>query len=129
MFKIVARVSPKIVTMNIRKTHGISSECTLFQQKIDHIIASRKRLKSPQEMAIEFSNAKRIDHEKKVTEYWNFFADELIKHKSGQFLIKHPSDDIVDEIMQIASNFGYTVEFDLPNVTGRCYVIINDGKI
>jgi hypothetical protein len=75
----------------------------------------------------EFANAKRIDHEKKVTEYWNFFRDEIMKKRCGYFMITHPTGDIMNEIIQIAFGYGYLVEFKRDRTV--CYVVINGGKI
>jgi hypothetical protein len=127
MFTISRRLVPKLASNYFRKNHG--PEYSFFQQDqdIDHIIARRKPLKSYDELQKEFANANRIDHEKKVTEYWNYFRDEIVKQRCGYFMVTHPTADIRNEIIQIAFGYGYKVEFKKD--CSACYVVINGGKI
>jgi hypothetical protein len=102
---------------------------TEYLQELGNIIKQRKILKPISDLTREFENEKRLEHEKKVTEYWNLLYDKIHHFRSGYFRMDHPHPDIRDEIIKIGKNQGYKIEFgkDTTKQVIVYFVTINDG--
>lgn len=120
---------PRLMKLQQRPQYVHYSTVHISCEELNGIISSRKVLKPAKELQLEFINANCLDHEKKVTEYWNFLVDEITKHRSGYFLCRHPSPDIHLEICLIAHSYGYKIEFKKDQYHDNVYyVVLNDGK-
>jgi hypothetical protein len=134
MFKRIATATslknmvPRTMSLYIRRSYTDVYEDWLFKLELHDIVATRKSLKSHEKLKKQFSNANRL---RKITEYWNFFIDTIMEKRCGYFIIKHPNKDILDEIIKMASSFGYVVKFktDKTIYPPVDYVDIDDGTI
>ncbi len=81
----------------------------------------RHVLLPPEQLRLKFKNANQIDHEHKVTLYWNFLCQKIEEKRSGYFIVKHPTHDIKEDIIKMLKEADSYRHVD--------YVMLNDGEI
>jgi hypothetical protein len=105
-----------------------SDECL---QKVQLIKNRRKVLKPCTQLKNDFikirEEDKLLERAERITCYWNKLYDKIYDNLSGYFRIDHPDPDILEEIIEIGKNQGYTIQFKKDMYRKVDYVIVNDG--